>query len=414
MTARSTSSVDSENIDTASVDDALSTTRAVRLRLDLERPVDQQLILDCIDVAEQAPSGGNQGSRRWIVVRDPELKARLAELYMESAGQWMIEARDRIADTDHPQKRVMASAAHLAEHLAEVPAIVIPTIIGVHDGSGRPGLFDSVIQSVWSFCVALRARGLGTAWTTAILGRQDDIADLLGIPEGMTQIAMIPVAWTTGTEFRTAPRYPAREITYVDGFARTWESGPSDPPCHADGPGTVVEVDIKAPLDAVWPYLTDISFGAAHSEEFVGARWADGPDGSPGGPAVGAQFIGSNTHPAIGEWEVPCFVDRCSEPTEFGWVTSDADNPGARWRFEASSIAGATRLRYSVIIGPGPSGISRAIEAMPDKEPRILARRVDEHRANMTKVIEGIKVAAEADAAAAKASSGGGTPPPLS
>ncbi|MEL6983278.1 MAG: nitroreductase family protein, partial [Actinomycetota bacterium] len=160
--------VDSADLDVASVDGALTTTRAVRLRLDLERPVDQEVILDCIDVAEQAPSGGNQGSRRWIVVRDPELKARLAELYMESAGQWMIEARDRIADTDHPQRRVMASAAHLAEHLAEVPAIVIPTIIGEHDGSGRPGLFDSVIQSVWSFCVALRARGLGTAWTTAI------------------------------------------------------------------------------------------------------------------------------------------------------------------------------------------------------------------------------------------------------
>ena len=384
-------------IDVASVDAALSTTRAVRLRLDLERPVDHQIILDCIDVAEQAPSGGNQGSRRWIVVRDPEVKAKVADLYMEAAGKWMIEARDRTAGTGHPNERVMRSAAHLAEHLAEVPAIVIPTIIGVHDGSGRPGLFDSVIQSVWSFCVALRARGLGTAWTTAVLSRSDDLADLLGIPDGMTQIAMIPVAWTKGTEFKTAPRYPAREITYVDGFARTWESGPSDPPRHADGPGTVVEVDIKAPAAAVWPYLTDISFGARFSEEFTGARWVDGPDGEPGGPAVGARFVGANTHPAIGEWEVPCFVDRCDEPREFGWVTSDPDNPGARWRFEASTIAGATRLRYSVVLGPGPSGITAAIESMPGKEPRILARRVDEHRANMAKVIEGIKAAVEAD-----------------
>ena len=89
----------------------------------------------------------------------------------------------------------MQSAAHLAEHLAEVPAIVIPTIIGVHDGSGRPGLFDSVIQSVWSFCVALRARGLGTAWTTAILAKRDELRDVLGVPESNTQIAMIPVAW---------------------------------------------------------------------------------------------------------------------------------------------------------------------------------------------------------------------------
>ena len=400
------------SMDVTSVDEALTTTRAVRLRLDLERPVDHQVVLDCIDVAEQAPSGGNQGSRRWIVVRDQKVKDRLAELYLESAGRWMIEARDRIAGTGHPNERVMTSAAHLAEHLAEVPVIVIPTIIGVHDGSGRPGLFDSVIQSVWSFCVAARARGLGTAWTTAILNRQDDIAELLDIPDGMTQIAMIPVAWTKGTEFRKAPRYPAREITYVDRFAHTWERGPSDPPRHADGPGTVVEVDIKAPPETVWRFMTDIGFGASFSEEFTGARWDEGPDGEPGGPVVGARFTGANTHPAIGEWEVPCFVDRCEQPTEFGWVTSDPDNPGARWRFEATSIAGATRLRYSVILGPGPSGITAAIESMPDKEPRILARRIDEHRANMTKVVQGIKAAAEAEASGTDSS--GGAAPPLS
>jgi nitroreductase len=382
-------------IDVSSVDEALTTTRAVRRRLDLERPVDHQIILDCIDVAEQAPTGGNQGSRRWIVIRDQAIKDRLAQLYLESGGQWMIENRDRLAGSGHPNERVVASAAHLAEHLAEVPVIVIPTIIGVHDGSGRPGLFDSVIQSVWSFCVALRARGLGTAWTTAVLNRSDEIADLLGVPDGMTQIAMIPVAWTRGTDFRPAPRLPAREITFLDGWARTWEHGPSDPPCLADGPGTVVEVDIDARPEVVWRYVTDISFGASFSEEFTGARWGDGFDG----PAVGAQFIGANTHPAIGEWEVTCFVDRCDAPTDFGWTTADPDNPGARWRFQAEPIAGATRLRYSLILGPGPSGITRAIEAMPDKEPRILARRVDEHRANMTRVVEGIKEAAEAETA---------------
>lgn len=379
-------------IDTASVDAALSTTRSVRYRLDLEREVDNQIILDCIDIAEQAPSGGNQGSRRWLVVRDPTLKAGLAELYLASAGSWMIEARDRLAGTGHPQERVMGSAAYLAEHLAEVPAIVIPTIIGVHDGSGRPGLFDSVIQAAWSFCVALRARGLGTAWTTAILAKGDEVAALLGIPEGMTQIAMLPVAWTKGTEFRTAARYPAREITYFDGFARTWEHGPSDPPQLSDGPGCVVEVDIKAPPAAVWPLVTDIGFGARFSEEFIGARWAEGHDG----PALGAQFIGSNRHPAIGEWDVPCFVHRYVEGQQFGWCTSDPGNPGARWRFELAAIAGATRLRYSVILGPGPSGLSGAIAQMPDKEPRILRRRIDEHRANMTRVVEGIKAEAEA------------------
>jgi nitroreductase len=376
-------------IDVNSVDEALTTTRSVRLRLDLERPVDHQIIYDCIDIAEQAPSGGNQGSRRWVVVRDPAVKAKLAELYMATGGEFMIAARDQLAGTGHPQEKVMKSSAYLAEHLAEVPAIVIPTIVGVHDGSGRPGLFDSVIQSVWSFCVALRARGLGTAWTTAILGRRDELRDVLGVPEGNTQIAMIPVAWFTGTTFQRAPRYPAREITFVDHYGHTWESGPSDPPCLADGPGTVVEADIKAKPHEIWPIVTDISFGARFSEEFTGARWADGVEG----PALGAQFIGSNTHPAVGEWEVPCFVNRLEEHKEFGWVTSDLDEPGARWCFELASIAGATRLRYSLAIGPGPSGISAAIAAMPDKEPRILYRRIEEHRANMQRVLDGIKAA---------------------
>lgn len=302
----------------------------------------------------------------------------------------------------------MASAAHLAEHLAEVPAIVIPTIIGVHDGSGRPGLFDSVIQAVWSFCVALRARGLGTAWTTAILSRQDDIAELLGIPEGITQIAMIPVAWTKGTEFRKAPRYPAREITYIDRFGSTWEAGPSSPPRHADGPGTVVEVDIKAPARVVWSHVADITFPVAHSEELTGVRWADGVDA----PALGARFIGSNTHPAIGDWDMPCAIDRYDEGRCFGWATGDPDHPGARWRFDLSSIAGATRLRFSLVIGPRPTRLLAAIERAPDREAAILARRLGEHRANMQRVVEAIKTAAERDSSAGAAPAGR-TPPPL-
>ncbi len=382
---------DTATVDLASVDGVLATTRAVRLRLDLDRDVDQETILECIDLAEQAPSGGNQGSRRWIVVRDPDIKKRLAELYMGSAGSWMVEARDRIAGTGHPNERVMRSAAHLAENLERVPVIVIPTIIGRHDGSGRPGLFDSVLQSVWSFCLALRARGLGTAWTTAILNAEDDIAELLGIPEQMTPVAMIPVAWTDGTAFGTAPRYPAREITYLDGFARTWERGPSDPPTLADGPGTVVEVDVRASGDTVWELVTDIDLGKRFSAEFLGAQWT----GDHTGPALGATFEGRNTHKAIGEWTVPCFVDVFDPGRAFGWCTSNPDNPGARWRFELESIAGATRLRYRLLLGPGPSGISAAIEAMPDKEPRILARRVDEHRANMQAVVNGIKELAE-------------------
>ncbi len=384
-----TKATSAAGIDVASVDKALTTTRAVRLRLDLERPVDPDIVYDCIDIAEQAPTGGNQGSRRWIIVTDPRIKTKLAELYMQTGGEFMIGARDKIAGTGHPQERVMTSAAHLAEHLAQVPAIVIPTIMGRHDGSGRPGLFDSVVQSVWSFCVALRARGLGTAWTTAILDKDAELRELLGVPDGNTQIAMIPVAWYTGDDFRPAPRYPARDIAFVDRYAHTWESGPSDPPCLADGPGTVVEVDLAAKPDDVFALISDINFGAPFSEEFVKARWADGFDG----PALGAEFVGSNVNTTMGEWDVRCYIDRYVEGKEFGWCTSDPENPGARWLFQIEPIAGATRLRYSLRLGPGPSGINSVISAMPEKESRILFGRINQLRENMQNLIDGVEEA---------------------
>ena len=122
----------------------------------------------------------------------------------------------------------MDSAVYLAEHLAEVPAIVIPTIIGRHDGGSRPGLFDSVIQAAWSFCLALRARGLGTTWVTAALQDEAKVKEILGIPEHMTEIVLFPVAYTKGTEFSRAPRRPAREITYFDRFGTTSAAGPGD------------------------------------------------------------------------------------------------------------------------------------------------------------------------------------------
>jgi nitroreductase len=298
-------------IDVMSVDQALMTTRAVRRRLDLERPVDLDILFECIDIAEQAPCGGNQSSRRWIIIRDQERKDQLAELYMSTVGEWMIGTYDRISGTGHPQEKVMRSAAYLAEHLAEVPAIVIPTIIGEHDGSGRPGLFDSVIQSVWSFSVALRARGLGSAWTTAHLGRADAIAELLGIPDGVTQIAMLPVAWTKGTDFKLAPRYPAREIAFVDAYGHTWETGPSEPPSFSDGPGTTVEIDIKCKPDVVWPHASDINASAGVSEEFIGAEWADGA----AGPALGARFVGTNRNDFMSTRDGSSAGSRATETT---------------------------------------------------------------------------------------------------
>jgi nitroreductase len=380
------------HIDIAQIDEVLATTRAVRRRLDLDRPVDNQLLLDCIDLAEQAPTGGNLGSRRWIIVRDQTVKDQLGELYRRTALPLMSAAADRLRGTGHPNEKVMASAVYLAEHLAEVPAIVIPVIIGRHDSSGRPGLFDSVIQAAWSFCLALRARGLGTAWVTAALQDAAKVKEILGIPEHMTEIALFPVAWTKGTGFRRAPRHPARAITYFDRFGTTFEHGPGESLRFEDGPGVIAEIDVDAAPPAVWALVTDLDLPARFSTEFMGAQWASDQRG------VGAVFHGRNQHQAVGEWTVPCFVDACDEPHSFGWRTSDPDNPGARWRFDLEARDGGTRLRFSYVIGPGPSGTTMAIGAHPGKEARVLRRRLGEVHANMQRTVEGIKQLAEATA----------------
>jgi nitroreductase len=377
-------------IDHVHVDEALSTTRAVRRRLDFSRPVDNQLLLDCIDIAEQAPSGGNLPSRRWLIVRDQATKDQLGELYRRTVQPFMAGAAERLRGTGHPQERVMTSALYLAEHFAEAPAIVIPTIIGRHDGSGRPGLFDSVIQAAWSFCVALRARGLGTTWVTAALTDESQVKELLGIPAHTTEIAVFPVAWTKGTDFQRAPRQPARHITYFDRYGNTSEAGPGDTLRFQDRPGAVVEVDIDASPARVWELVSDVNLPARFSKEFQGAEWRGAERG------VGAVFDGRNHHPAIGEWTTPCYVDAYEEARTFGWRTSDPDTPGACWRFDLEQRDGGTRVRFSYVMGPGGSGTTMAIANNPGKEARVLRRRLDEVRANMASTVEGIKELVEA------------------
>jgi nitroreductase len=411
------------DIDTASVDEALATTRSVRRRLDLTRPVDDSIIVDCIDIAEQAPTGGNRSARRWLVVRDPAVKVALAELYRDVAGKWMIETRDRLAGSGHPDEAMMTSAAYLAEHLAEVPAIVIPAIVGIHDGSGRPGLFDSVLQSAWSFCVALRARGLGTAWTTAVLSDRERLGELLAMPDDVTPVAMLPVAWTIGTDFRRVARTPAREIMYVDRWGRTTDRSAggttgapatgqtagapaggtmgapattgqqtgthsSGPLRLADGPGVVVERDIGAHPRVVWKLVSDIAMPVAFSDELVAVRWDDDEDDTTA--RMGRRFVGSNHHRRRGDWEVPCWVDVYEPKRAFGWCTSDPDNSGARWRFELEPRDGGTRLRFRMALGPGPSGLTEVVASMPDDEARLVARRLDEHEQNMRRVLDGV------------------------
>ena len=366
-------------------DRLLSTTRSVRRRLDLEREVPEELLLDCIDLAEQAPTGGNQTSRRWLIIRDPDTKAALADLYREAGGDWIVENAERIAGTGHRNERTLDSGAHLARNLQHVPAIVLVSIYGEHDGSGRPGLFDSVIQAAWSFCLALRSRGLGSAWTTLHLGAADRVADLLDLPEGVTQIVLLPVAWTIGDDFRPAPRRPAREITWFDRWGRTTQRPAEGPVVHADGPGVTVEVDVKAPPTDVWPYISDIQLPARFSDEFQGAEWLSDT------PEVGATFLGRNQNENLGDWEVTCHVAGYEENRVFAWNAGDAEDPSAQWRFELIPLAGSTRLRFSMVLGPGPSGLTAVIDAMPDKEAKIIANRQKHQAANMRRTIEGIR-----------------------
>ena len=377
--------------DTGETDRLLSTTRSVRRRLDLERPVPEQLLLDCIDLAEQAPTGGNQPSRRWLVIRDPKVRQQVADLYREAGGTWLSERASTLAGSGDPRERAARSGGHLADHLHEVPAIVLVTIYGEHDGSGRPGLFDSVIQAAWSFCLAARSRGLGTAWTTLHLGVADKVAEVLDIPDGVTQIVLLPVAFTTGDDFAPVERRPAREITWFDKWGRTLQN-PIDgrPPVLADGAGITVEVDVDAKPADLWPFVSDIDLPARFSDEFQGAEWIDDE------PAVGSRFLGRNRRDDLGEWEVTCTIVDYEHERVFAWHAGDPDNPAAQWRFEVQPLLGGTRLRFSMVLGPGTSGLTLAIDAMPDKEAAIIANRQKGQIANMRRTIEGIRDLAEA------------------
>jgi hypothetical protein len=158
---------------------------------------------------------------------------------------------------------------------------------------------------------------------------------------------------------------------------------------YADTPTAEVTVLVHAPAARVWPLVSDINLPARFSSELAGAEWL-----SPG-PAVGARFKGSNQHPAIGTWETTSVVTRCEPDKVFEWAVGDATHPSARWRFELTPATDGVQLTQWCQIGPAPSGLSIAIEAMPDKEERIVARRLDEHRANMRATLEGIKHLAE-------------------
>ncbi len=206
--------------DLEQTDALLSTTRAVRKRLDFDKDVPDDVILECLQLAIQAPTGSNRQGWRWMVVRDPEKKEALAEIYRRIGGAYLAEAA-KTAEAGTQTGRVMDSANFLAENLGQVPVMVIPLIIGrIEEPStnAAAGLFGSIIPAMWSFQLALRSRGLGSCYTTLHLGAEAEAAEILGIPDHISQAGLLPVAYTKGTDFKAAQRAPVEEITYLDTY----------------------------------------------------------------------------------------------------------------------------------------------------------------------------------------------------
>ncbi|NCY15555.1 MAG: nitroreductase [Actinobacteria bacterium] len=207
-------------------DELLTTTRSVRKRLDLDRPVERDVVLECLEIALQAPTGSNRQGWHWMFVTDPAKKTALAELYRTNFIAYRDSGlRPTYDETDSRAQRqpaVTDSANHLAEHFAEVPILMIPLIEGRLDNLpafAAASTWGSLLPAVWSFMLALRSRGLGSAWTTLHLPSEREAAELLDIPyDRFTQGGLFPIAYTIGTEFRPAPRIPTDQIVHWD----TW------------------------------------------------------------------------------------------------------------------------------------------------------------------------------------------------
>jgi nitroreductase len=206
-------------------DELLTTTRSVRLRLDLSRPVARSLIEECLEIAQQAPTGGNQQQWAFVVVTDAEKRRELGRLYKqgwESYRQAMAARGPEGATPGRELIRVLRSAQYLADHMGEVPVLVIPCFAGRMEGASseeQASRWGSILPATWSFMLAARARGLGTCWTTLHLLHEREAATLLGIPhDTVTQAALIPVAHTIGDQFSPGPRRPLETVVHWE----TW------------------------------------------------------------------------------------------------------------------------------------------------------------------------------------------------
>jgi nitroreductase len=211
-----------------SPDELLTTTRAVRKRLDFDRPVPLEVVRECIEIATQAPTGSNQQGWHWVIVTDDAKRKALGDMYRRAFELYKsmpfyagaITTGDPVRDAT--QQRVASSAEYLAERMGDAPVLLVPCIGGRVDN--QPSMFTasmwgSLHPAIWSFCLAARARGLGTSWTSLHLMFEEEAAEVLGIPFAeISQGALIPVAYSKGTDFKPGPRQDLDAIVHVD----TW------------------------------------------------------------------------------------------------------------------------------------------------------------------------------------------------
>lgn len=209
-----------------SADEVLATTRSVRKRLDFERPVERELVMECLELALQAPTGSNRQGWQWMFVTDDDKKVALRDIYRDNFDLYRQMPRPQYTADDPRADRadkVVDSATYLAEHFHRAPILLIPCLEGkpADGAAGSAGYWGSLLPAVWSFMLALRERGVGSAWTTLHLGNGGDqkAAELLGIPhEQYSQAGLFPIAHTRGTDFKPASRLPAADVTHWD----TW------------------------------------------------------------------------------------------------------------------------------------------------------------------------------------------------
>jgi nitroreductase len=209
-----------------SVDEVLTTTRSVRKRLDFDKPVGREVLMECLELALQAPTGSNAQGWQWVFIEDADKKKAIADIYLAHAKGYLSLPAPEYPEGDTRGERmglVRDSATYLAEHMHEAPVLMIPCLQGRAEQAPllSSSFWASLFPAVWSFCLALRSRGLGSCWTTLHLldDGEQQAAEVLGIPfDEYSQGGLLPIAYTKGTDFRPAKRLPAEAVTHWDSW----------------------------------------------------------------------------------------------------------------------------------------------------------------------------------------------------